>query len=168
MSKDIKNLKPSKTSRYKQGYFDVSKSSKYLEKHRPCIYRSSWEWKFMVWAEREDRVKKWISEPFSLEYPCLLTGKIRHYNIDFVVDYSTEIGEDEKWLIEIKPSKEVKEAINFGRTLKLITSPEAKKAYTASNKIAAKNYSKWTYAKKYCEERGYRFIIVTEQWFNKK
>lgn len=164
MSKDIKNLKPQKGSRYKQGYFDVSASTKYADKTKPCIYRSSYEFLFMKWCERTSYVIKWISEPFELEYPCLETGRVRHYNVDFVVD----VDKPEKWLIEVKPLKEVNDANHFGRIIKTITDPANKLAYVKANKIAAKNYSKWVYANKYCKERGYRFIIVTEKWLNKK
>ena len=160
--RSIKQLKPRIGGRTKQGYYDVSRSVKYYGP-RPCIYRSSWEWKFMLWCERMEHVVSWSSEPFTIPYLCLETGKTREYNIYFIVHTDKQ----EKQLIEVKPLKEVNDAEQFGKMLKLIIDPVAKKRYTMANKVAAKNWSKWTHARKLCTDKGWRFMIVTERFLNK-
>jgi hypothetical protein len=160
----IKGLKPrmGSKSRFKQGYFDVSKSLKYMNSGEPCIYRSSLEFKFMKWCEHTDRVVNWNSEPFSIKYICLETGKERNYYIDFSVITQTP----ETWIIEVKPHKEVLEAEKFGKIYHKLGEIERKK-FVNANKVAAKNYSKWKHAKQICEERSWKFIIVTEKFLNR-
>lgn len=160
----IKHLKPKsgKTSRYKQGYFNVSKSLKY-KGQEPCIYRSSYEFKFMVWCELKDFVTSWSSEPFETEYLCLATGKTRNYWIDFIVT----IDKPETWLIEVKPSKEVQQAERFGKIYRALDSDIEKKRFVMSNKTAAKNWSKWLSCNKFAKSQGFKFVIVTEQFLQK-
>lgn len=164
----IKSLKPrsSKSKGPKQGYFDISRSSKYDNAtNEPCIYRSSYEYKFMYWCENDTYVKSWSSEPFAINYTCLLTGKTRKYWIDFVV----KTIKSEVWLIEVKPLKEVNEAKAFGAKYKALnSSPVEAKRLIAANKTAAKNWSKWQHAKKQCEQQGFVFKLVTENFLNKR
>ena len=160
--RSIKQLKPRIGGRTKQGYYDISRSTKYFGP-RPCIYRSSWEWKYMLLCERSENIMKWSSEPFTIPYLCLETGRTRQYNLDFYVITD----KNEHQLIEIKPLKEVSEAEQFGKVFKLIIDPVAKKRYVMSNKVAAKNWSKWRHTKQFCKERDWRFVIVTERFLNK-
>ena len=63
--KDIKKLKPSKSSRYDQGYIDPKSCKKIFEsqKNKPIIYRSSYEKKVIMWLETNKNVERylWIS-----------------------------------------------------------------------------------------------------------
>lgn len=152
-----------KKSRFKQGYFDVTKSLKYQNPTEPCIYRSSYEFKFMHWCEVSDIVARWSSEPFSIKYLCLNTGKQRNYYIDFTVTTT----KPEVWLIEVKPVHEVTEAERFGNKWQRLQNLKEKRRFADANKRAAKNWSKWQHAQKVCNDRGWRFIIVTEKFLNK-
>ena len=160
----IKALKPRSgtKSRFKQGYFDVSKSLKYIQNGEPCIYRSGYEFKFMLWCESTEYISKWSSEPYPIPYTCLVTGKQRKYWIDFHVDTN----KPEKWLIEVKPGKEVADIEKFGRILNSLTDTAPQKKWILSNQSAAKNWSKWLHAKKFSANNGCRFIIVTEKFLN--
>lgn len=133
----IKHLKPRKSkSGFKQGYFDSAKPLKYSGP-RPIIYRSSYEYRFMKYCERDQNIVEWSSEPFSISYQDP-TGKTRQYWIDFVVKYQ----DNSIWLVEVKPKSQ--------------TVPQ-------SNGTYRKNAAKWTAAKQYCESRErYQFSIVTE------
>ena len=53
MSHDIKSLRPSKKSRYEQGYVNPNTCKKVFESQRgiPIIFRSSLEKKFVIWCE---------------------------------------------------------------------------------------------------------------------
>jgi hypothetical protein len=162
----IKSLLPKfgKASRTKQGYFNVSNSKKYVNPDgKPCIYRSSYEYRFMFWCEHNDYVKHWSSEPTAIKYTCLETGKTRNYWVDFCI---TTIN-DELWVIEVKPAYEVNAAKAFGKKFNLLKTEQEKRRLVLSNKTAAKNWSKWQHAKAECEKRGYEFKIVTENFLNK-
>ncbi len=120
----------------KQGYFPVDKSIKYIGP-RPCIYRSSYEWHFMVYCENSSVIKHWSSEPFGIDYKGP-TGKLHKYYIDFTLQMTN----GETWLIEVKPYSQ--------------TVPQHTPQYR-------QNAAKWQAAKAYAAERGYKFSIITEQ-----
>ena len=61
------------------------------------IYRSSWEYYFMVWCDQNENIKKIASEPFAIPY-IDYDGKKRKYFPDFLIVYN-----DELLLLEIKP-----------------------------------------------------------------
>lgn len=141
----IKHLKPrrqkknrkGRTVGYKQGYFPVNESKKY-EGPPVCIYRSSWEYKYMLYCERSAVVVNWSSEAFAIPYVDH-KGVSRKYYPDFVVKYENGT----KHLVEIKPYKET--IAGPGKTYRM-------------------NYAKWKAAIAWCKEReGWQFVIVTEK-----
>lgn len=138
---DIKSLKPSKKSRYQQGYIDPSKLKKYAD-NKPIIYRSSYEYKFIVWCERNKDVISWGSEIVQIPY-LTPDGKKHTYNPDFIVKMN-----DGTYLVEIKPSNQTKKPINENGWLQ---------------KEWIRNNCKWEAALRWCEERGLKFKIVTEK-----
>lgn len=154
----IKSLRPKmgKKSHFKQGYFDVSKSSKYFGP-KPVIYRSGLEFKFMVWCEHSNRVVRWTSEPTHIKYVCPETGRERKYYIDFII----EMENGDKFLVETKPYAQMKDAEVFSKYAKQLGRlPKI----TKDNKVAAKNDAKWKYTKTFCDKNGYKFIIITERF----
>ena len=72
----IKNLKPTKNARTKQGYFPVTESVKYIGAVKKVIYRSSWEQRFCIWCERSPQVEKWASESVAIKYHCPIENRI--------------------------------------------------------------------------------------------
>lgn len=154
----IRSMKPrmGKKSHYKQGYFDVSKSSRYYGEV-PVIYRSGLEFKFMIWCEHNPRIAKWTSEPIAIPYTCPETGKQRKYYIDFVVQFTN----DKKYLVEVKPFSQMKDAEQFAREAKLRRKlPPIGK----HNAVAAKNDAKWRFAKSWATKRDMKFTIITERF----
>lgn len=167
LNMSIKHLKPrsSRKKGPKQGYYDVSRSAKYVQKdNEPCIYRSSYEYKFMYWCENNDNVKTWSSEPSAVNYICLETGKTRKYWLDFAITTAN----DEVWIIEVKPLREVNEAKAFGAKFRQLTNESEKKRLVLANKVASKNWSKWQHAKRQCDDKGYKFKLVTENFLNNR
>lgn len=163
----IKHLKPNmgKKSHYKQGYYDVNKSSKY-EGPKPCIYRSGLEYKFMVWCELNPSIITWSSEPYYINYSDLSSaGKKRKYYIDFTIVFKSGA----KWLVEVKPYKQTIDVKNFGKVLKRLKTNDSRKEYLSkSDDAVIKNFSKWYEAKKYCDKIDSKFVIITENFFKNK
>ena len=60
-------------------------------------------------------------------------------------------GEEVTYLVEIKPDKETRPPTT-----------KNKKRFLVESKTFAKNMSKWTAAKNYCQLRGWQFKIITE------
>ena len=147
MSRDIKQLKPNPRSKFKQEYFRGAK--KYFGP-QPIIYRSSYEYKFMIRLEMNPNVIAWSSENLKIPYYLLhrqkdgSTKPVRHeYNIDFMV-YTKDGG---KYIVEVKPMAFV--PLNEAQIRR---SPEI-----------YKNYMKWQAAKKWAGENGFEFVVVTER-----
>lgn len=146
---DIKRLKPKKNSRFSQGYINPESCNKLFESQRkqPIIYRSSWEKKFIYWCETSPKVKHWGSECTCIKYYNPIDEKEHRYYPDFVV----ELTDGQIMIVEIKPSNQ--------------TQPP-KKENTWAYKTYIINNSKWKEIKRKCEERGYKFCILTENTIN--
>lgn len=151
----IKNLKPRKNAPTKQGYFTINECKKYFGKG-PVIYRSSWEYKFCIWAERNSSVKRWSSEPVAITYFNPYTHKYSKYYPDFLV----ELTDGKVILIEVKPRKHiVKPEKPKRKTKKAIAS------YIYTLEQYTKNMAKFQAAVKYCEGKKWVFRIADESWF---
>ncbi len=147
--KDIKDLKPSKKSRYKQGYINPKSCKKLFEsqENEKIIYRSSYEKRFIMWLEKSPKVKHWGSECVSVDYTGA-DGKKHEYWPDYMVEFD----DGSKCLIEIKPYSQTVEP-----------DPRCEYAYEAFKK----NFLKWMAAKEFCEHNGMSFKILTEHTINR-
>ena len=61
-------------SRYLRGKFALSNPDKYVGNHTPT-YRSSWEWTFMHFCDKDPRILKWASEAVKIPYKDPFTGE---------------------------------------------------------------------------------------------
>lgn len=155
-----------KKSKYKNGEIPAAKLTKFVatEKSKSFVYRSSYEYSFMLWCENNGNVKAWSSEPHSIKYFCPVKKKERSYWIDFTV----EMTDSTKLFVEIKPEKDKLAVQVFQKMLSTLSTSEAKTNYIQSNKVAANNFAKWQTAIKYCKERNYIFQLVTEKFLKFK
>lgn len=147
---NIKHNKPSKRSRYSQGYINPKSCKKLYPgiSNDIIIYRSSYEKTFIHWLESCKDVKYWGSECIEIPYISALDNKIHKYYPDYVVEFLN----GSKMIVEIKPLNQTQKPIN-----------ENVWAY----KEYLRNISKWNAAKKWCDDRGYKFKIITENTIDK-
>ena len=151
----IKNVKPNKNSGFIQGYFNPKNPEKY-KGPSPIIYRSSWERKFMIMCDSKDEVLAWSSEPVEIKYWSSLDSKERKYYPDFFM--RVKRGDTyEDFLVEIKPEAQIKKPEPPKKNSK-----KALKSYKFLAEQYIKNRDKYTYAKRWAEDRGWRFIVLTE------
>lgn len=146
---DIKQLKPSKKSRYHQGMVDPKTCKKLFVscKDEPIIYRSGLELQFINFCEQSPTIKKWTSEPISIKY----YNRLRKKESNYFPDYIIETLNGERLIVEIKPYEQTKKpAENDSRWLK--------EAWIT-------NTDKWNAAKQFAEEHNSKFIIITENFF---
>ena len=156
----IKNLKPTKNARTKQGYFPVKESVKYMGAVKKVIYRSSWEQRFCTWCERSPQVKKWASESVAIKYQCPIENKIKNYYPDFLVRLSN----GQTWLVEVKPAQEYKKPPEKPKR----KTKKAMKTYEYLMKHFLVNQSKFKSAIAYCKSQGWTFFVADENWFKQK
>ena len=147
MGFNIRSLKPSTNSRYKQGYFDEHNPLKY-KGPRPIIYRSSYELTFMKKLEYSNKVESWSSEdvviPYFLEEK--INGKIVKVRHRYVTDFTVILKNKQKIIVEVKPlSKSPRSLIQAKRDPEIY-----------------KNLKKWQAAIAWCKSNNYEFRVVTE------
>jgi hypothetical protein len=120
---------------------------KYPHKYKGDInkitYRSLWERNTFRWIEKQSWVRWWNSEETIIPYICSTDNKPHRYFIDLTV----KTVEGKTVLIEIKPAHQTK---------------PPKKKNLREGLAYMKNTSKWKYAKRYCDDRGWKFEIWTE------
>lgn len=151
--RNIKNLKPSKKSPFKQGYINPNSCKKVFESQRnkPIIFRSSYERKFVWWCETCKDVKRWASEPFSIIYYNPLDKKTHKYWPDYLVEFQ----DGSVMVVEVKPYYQTQ-------------APDA--LYGPGDRVYddyVKNMQKWKAAREFCEARGMRFKVITERTISK-
>lgn len=142
-----------KMPRYHQGLFTPNNKSKYVGDVSNIVYRSSWEKKFMIWADNNPSILHWASEEFPIIYYSPVDQKMHRYFVDFIIHYKTNDGEEKRALIEIKPKSQTKvprKSKNQERYLEEVVT------YTI-------NDAKWKAARDWASARGMEFIIITEK-----
>lgn len=135
-----------------QGKFIPKNPQKYVGDSTKIFYRSSWEAKLMSWLDRTNDVISWSSEEIVIPYVSPKDNRTHRYFPDFLVRINTNTGL-ETYLIEIKPYRQTQEPKSQKR--------KTKKFLTEIVTYAV-NKAKWKEANKYCEERGWKFKIFTE------
>lgn len=140
-----------KDPRFKQGIFYPQNRSKCL--NSKAIYRSSLELMFFRFCDTNPKVVKWSSESVIVPYFSQLDKKVRRYYVDNYVEIK-EGDSVTKYLVEIKPSNQTQPPKTKYR--------KSKHLLYEQNQWKINN-DKWAAAKKYAEERGYKFLILTEK-----
>jgi len=138
-----------------KGIYKIKNPSKYKGDHRNCVFRSLWERKFMKYCDTNDNVVSWSSEEIRVPYRSPLDGKIHQYFVDFWLKTKKTDKTHEEFLIEIKPHRQTKPPV--------VEEEKLTKAKINQIKTYAVNLEKWRSAKRFCENRGWKFLILTEK-----
>jgi hypothetical protein len=139
---------------YHKGRYIPKNPAKYAGDPTAVIYRSSWEVKFMSWADRNPNVLKWSSEETVIPYICPTDNKLHRYFVDFQIQTRNKAGVLKTFLIEVKPYKQ---------TIPPEPQKRVTKQYLTEVLTWGKNDAKWKAARDFCKDRGWEFIILTEK-----
>lgn len=145
--------------KYFQGCFKPKNPCKYKGDPTNIIYRSSWEFRFMNWCDEHSEVLEWSSEEVVIPYVSPIDGRRHRYFPDFRIKIKTKDGTIKTLLIEIKPDKETKPP---SVSKKLTKTGKLSRSYLREVETWGKNSAKWKAAKEYCDDRGYEFLVMTE------
>lgn len=137
-----------------KGQFKPLNPTKYRGDVQNIIYRSRWELRFMNFCDSNRDVLEWSSEEFFIPYRCKTDNKIHRYFPDFKIKIRQKTGKIVTQIIEIKPR---------GQTVRPVKPAKMTKRYLNEAFAYAKNQSKWEYARDWCKNRGYDFVIMTEK-----
>ena len=151
-------VKPSISDRtnrhYHQGIFYPKNIEKYVGDVKNIIYRSKWELCFLKWCDTSPSVVKYSSEQCVIPYISPIDGKKHRYFVDFFVTILQETGNVQNFLIEIKP---------FVQTKPPKKPKTINESYNESVKTYLINQAKWKAAERVCQERGWKFMVLTER-----
>lgn len=136
-----------------KGKYTPKNIHKYKGNPTNIIYRSSWELKFMKYCDERPNVLEWGSEEIVIPYRSPLDNRIHRYFVDFYVKIVDSNGVISKYLIEIKPSKQ---------TVPPKKPQRQTKSYLYEVTEYVKNQAKWKAAKEFCDDRMWKFKILTE------
>ncbi len=136
---------------YKTKYNPKNKS-KYIGNPSKIICRSLWERRVCKYLDENKNIIRWGSEEIAIPYYSPVDKRVHKYYPDFIVEKKTPTGV-ETLIIEVKPKKQTVE-------------PERKKkkksTYIKECMTYSVNESKWKAARKVCKEKGWNFVILTE------
>lgn len=137
-----------------KGRYRVLNPKKYKGDINEIVYRSSWELKFMKWCDMNASILEWGSETVIIPYKSPVDNKLHRYFVDFYIKVQEKDSNIKKYLIEIKPEK-------FTKPPQI---PEKKtKRFIEEVFNYGINQSKWKYANEFCEDRGWKFLVLTEK-----
>ena len=139
-----------------KGKFKPQNPHKYIGDPTNIIYRSSWEVILMDYLDKHQNIKRWSSEEIIIPYFSPIDGKKHRYFPDFFVEQEKE-GKIEKILIEIKPKKQT-----VPPTKSLSPTGKITKSYLNEVKNWGINQAKWNSAIAYCNSKGWKFAVMTE------
>jgi hypothetical protein len=161
-SKSIKTFLKPRAGAIKQGYFKPAHPDKYIGDISQIIFRSSWEFKFLKWCDLSPTIIQYSSEPVGISYYSPLDKRGHTYYVDFYIVTRDAAGNDQKWLIEVKPDKFVKAPVVPKR---MTDKQTANYVYAAKQFIV--NKAKFEAAKDFAIHRGMKFGIITENFLFK-
>ena len=150
-------MKNNNRNKFKQGVYKPVNIEKYIGKKLP-IFRSGWELKFFKWADCNENILKWGSENVIIPYLSPLDNKVHRYFVDNFIIFKDRNGNNNRFLIEIKPSKQTKRPVR-SKKKKSSTMLYEQKTYVI-------NVAKWKAAQEWADKKGYKFLIVTEKELN--
>ena len=140
-----------------KGRYRIINAKKYIGDPTQIVYRSLWELKFMKWCDNNSAVLEWGSEEIIIPYLSPVDQRIHRYFVDFYVKIRNRDGKEQRYLIEIKPAKFVQQPKKPTRI-----TPR----FIEEVRTWGVNQSKWKSATEYCENRGWQFMILTENDLN--
>lgn len=138
----------------RKGRFRPKNYKKYRGDPTNIIYRSSWEWKFMRYLDEHPSVISWSSEEFFIPYKSPVDNKVHRYFPDFYIKKVGKDGSISSQVIEIKPHNQTKEP---KKPTKL------NESYIRQKKTYEVNQAKWKAARSFCEDRQWKFVVLTEK-----
>ena len=130
----------------------------------------------MTWLDINEKVTKWGAECIKIPYQLThfddgdINLKNHTYYPDFYYEMLLNDGSTKRVIMEVKPMKEYKNVILVKEKaiqIKPNSTIKQLKNMEYDIKMAQKNLAKWENMIKFCDKKGWEFIIVTEEHLKK-
>jgi hypothetical protein len=144
---------------YKQGFFKPQNPKKYMGDPTNIVYRSGWEKRVMDWADTNPNVVKWCSEEVVIPYRSPVDGRYHRYFVDFYVEAVGSDGQTKRLLLEVKPKAQTQPPKEAKRKTK---------RYITEVVTYGVNQAKWKAAEEFCKDKGWEFMLITEEQLFRK
>jgi phage/plasmid-associated DNA primase len=144
---------------YKQGLFKPQNPKKYIGDPTNIVYRSGWEKRVMDWCDTNSNIKKWCSEEIVIPYKSPVDNRWHRYFVDFYVEAVRSDGQTVKMLLEVKPK---------AQTMEPVPKKRKTKGYITEVVTYGVNQAKWKAAEEYCKDKGWEFMLITEEQLFRK
>lgn len=152
MSKNPARVK--KNSHYKQGNYKCKNPEKYIGDSSYIPYRSGLEFRVCSKLDRADYIVGWAIEPLWIKYISPKDNLPHKYFIDFLTVTLNKDDSKNVTLVEVK---------SYSQTLPPKSKGKKKSRFLKEALDYEINQAKWKYAKDYCNKKGWKFVIMTEQ-----
>jgi len=136
-----------------KGFFNPKNPKKYNGDSTNIIYRSTWELRVMKWLDNHPNVIWWNSEELIIRYRSPVDNKMHRYFPDFIAKMKQKDGSVMTYVIEVKPEAQTKMPVQKKKT----------KRFLQEAATYAINQEKWRAADIFCQEHGWKFLILTEK-----
>lgn len=135
------------------GKFKPVNYRKYKGDPTKIMWRSLWERKFMTYCDANPSIIEWGSEEIIIPYISPVDGKVHRYFPDFYIKYVNKQGQTLREIIEVKPKRQLSPPKQPSRKTK---------RYLTELTTYHVNQAKFKAAKNFCEDRKFKFRILTE------
>lgn len=122
----------------------TSKFKKLKRLSNIIVFRSKLEYKFALIFDNSPMIQEWQYECTMIPYVFSIDKKVHSYIMDFTI----KMTDGTTMLVEVKPKSKLYKETQYDQDDKL---------------DYIKNQDKWSAAKKYCEQRKFKFRIMTEK-----
>ena len=143
-----------------KGRFKPTNPGKYKGDPTNIVYRSLWEFKFFRFVDMHPDVIWWQSEEVIVPYVSPIDNKVHRYFPDVILNKKTGVDTYETVMIEIKPKSQTKPPDI--RKKNATPTGRVSRRYLNEVKTYGINEAKWDAARKFCDSRGWKFLIATE------
>ncbi len=140
-----------------KGRFVPKNIKKYSGDWKNIIHRSGWERQIMKYLDETESVLEWSSEEIVIPYRDPFEGHQRRYFPDFWIKVKKADGTISEYLWEVKPACQTIQPILMEGMTKA-----GKRRHYLNTRTFVINSAKWKAAEQYCESRGWKFQLVTE------
>jgi hypothetical protein len=171
------NSKPNNKN-YHQGNYIPKNRDKVIKFNNEggIYYRSSLEYRMMIFLDNSDKVKKWGAECISIPYQLThyesngdINLKSHTYYSDFYYELESN-NEIRRIIVEVKPESDYKDVLLLQeKKFEVPDNPTIKRLKNLEYrlKMAQKNLKKWETMIKFCDKKGWEFIVITDSTLKK-